>query len=246
MWKGPHSSARARQGSRSGAGRPPRLTLGPGKGELHPVDRTREPSDVDGVRSIGAAEGPHETEDLLRRIRRGDADAFERLARDCSPRLYRLGLKLTGRVEDAEDLVQETLVRSLPALRRFEGRARLSTYLVRAMVNLWKNRLRSKSRSPIVTRLFGRGRDGEGAPLPEPADDAPSALQRLEAGDRAARVREAVGRLAPERRLAVLLREVEEMSYEEIAEVTGVPVGTVRSRLARAREDLRGLLGRER
>ena len=68
----------------------------------------------------------------------------------------RTALRLTGRVEDAEDLVQETLVRTLPALRRFEGRSRLSTYLVRALLNLWKNRLRSRSRSPIVAWLFRR------------------------------------------------------------------------------------------
>ena len=65
------------------------------------------------------------TAELLERIRRGDSSAFEEVAREHAPRLFRLALKLCGRREDAEDLVQETLVRSLPALRRFEGRARL-------------------------------------------------------------------------------------------------------------------------
>jgi RNA polymerase sigma-70 factor (ECF subfamily) len=68
-------------------------------------------------------------------------------------------------------------------------------------------------------------------------------MERLEAQSRAAEVRQAVSKLEPRRRLTLLLREVEEMSYEEIGEVTGVPIGTVRSRLARAREDLRRLLG---
>lgn len=183
-----------------------------------------------------------ETEELLTRIRRGDADAFEQLASDCSPRLFRLALRLTGRVEDAEDLVQETLVRTLPALRRFEGRSRLSTYLVRSLMNLWKNRLRSRSRSPIVAWLWRRGDSNEGAAAPEPADETASAEQGLEARDRAARVREALARLHPDRRAVLVLREVEEMSYEEIAAVIGAPIGTVRSRLARAREDLRTLL----
>ena len=70
-----------------------------------------------------------------------------------------------------------------------------------------------------------------------------SALERLEQEDRATEVRRCVARLEPNRRLTLLLREVEELTYEEIAEMTGVPVGTVRSRLARAREDLRGMLG---
>jgi RNA polymerase sigma-70 factor (ECF subfamily) len=74
-------------------------------------------------------------------------------------------------------------------------------------------------------------------------DRSPSPLERLERQDRAAEVRRAVSRLEPTRRLTLLLREVEELSYEEIAEMTGVPVGTVRSRLARARDDLRRLVG---
>jgi RNA polymerase sigma-70 factor (ECF subfamily) len=182
--------------------------------------------------------------DLLERIRQGDADAFEEMAREQAPRLFRLALRMTGRKEEAEDLVQETLVRALPALRRFEGRSKLSTYLIRAMGNVWKNRLRSKKRSRLVDWFRGRGgsETDDDADF-EPPDDAPSVQERLEAGDRAEAVRAAVTRLAPDRRLALLLREVEELSYEEIATMTGVPVGTVRSRLARARGDLRKLLG---
>lgn len=212
------------------------------------MDRFREPAGASGVHSIESREPARDPEKLLEGIRRGDADAFEQLAREHAPRLYRLALRLTGRVEDAEDLVQETLVRSLPALRRFEGRARLSTYLARALSNLWKNRLRSRSRSPLVGWFWlGRRRaEEDDGPDPEPADDAPDAVATLEARDRAGRVREAVAGLLPERRLTLLLREVEELSYEEIASATGVPVGTVRSRLARAREDLRRVLEKER
>jgi RNA polymerase sigma-70 factor (ECF subfamily) len=181
---------------------------------------------------------------LLDRIRRGDADAFERVAREHAPRLFRLAYRLTGRREDAEDLVQETLVRTLPRLRRFEGRAKLSTYLVRALSNLWKNRIRSRKRSRLVEWFrAGKRTDDDNEPTFDPADGEPSALDRLEQQDRAAQVRQAVAALEPTRRLTVLLREVEELSYEEIATMTGVPVGTVRSRLARARGDLRRLLG---
>jgi len=207
------------------------------------MEGVREPRDAGGVRSTGAEETEQETAELLEGIRRGEADAFEAVARMHAPRLFRLAVRLTGRREDAEDLVQETLVRALPALRRFEGRARLSTYLVRAMTNLWKNRLRSRRRSRLVDWFRG-ARDGADGERREPVvvDDAPSPLQRLEQLDRARRVRDCVARLEPQRRLTLLLREVEELSYEEIAEMTGVPVGTVRSRLARARDDLRKLL----
>ena len=208
------------------------------------MERISEPGGSSGVHDEDGAGTDRAAEELLERIRHGDADAFERVAREHAPRLFRLALRLTGRREDAEDLVQETLVRSLPALRGFRGNARLSTYLVRALTNLWKNRLRSRSRSRLVDWFRGhRATDEDAAAPPDAVDDAPSALERLEEAERATTVRAAVTRLEPNRRLALLLREVEELSYEEIAEMTGVPVGTVRSRIARARDDLRRLLG---
>ena len=201
------------------------------------MEKIPEPDATNGVCKDGA--------ELLAGIRRGDAAAFECVAREQAPVLFRLALRLTNRREDAEDLVQETLVRALPALRRFEGRAKLSTYLIRALGNQWKNRLRSRKRSRLVE--WFRGGKGDGAAENEteftPADQSPSPLERLEARDRATEVRRALSRLEPNRRWALLLREVEEMSYEEISTVTGVPVGTVRSRLARGREDLRRILG---
>jgi RNA polymerase sigma-70 factor (ECF subfamily) len=200
----------------------------------------REPSALAGVRT---EETGRETAEQLAAIRRGDPDAFEAVARQHAPGLYRVALRLTGRKEDAEDLVQETLVRALPRLRRFEGRAKLSTYLIRALGNLWKNRLRSKQRSRLVAWFGGRRDDPDDAPAAlDPPDPTPLAVERLESEDRAVAVRRAVTRLEPTRRLTLLLREIEEMSYEEIAEAMDVPVGTVRSRLARAREDLRRLL----
>jgi len=207
------------------------------------MDGLTEPDGRTGVRTGEAGE---QTPELLERIRRGDPAAFETVAREHAPRLFRLAVRLTGRREDAEDLVQETLVRALPKLRGFEGRARLSTYLIRALSNLWKNRLRSRKRSRIVEWFRNAGvDDDERESVLDPPDRAPSPLDRLEAADRAAEVRQAVEQLDPVLRLTLLLREVEEMSYEEIAETTGVPVGTVRSRLARARDDLRRRLGDE-
>ena len=198
-----------------------------------------EPRARSGVRTNEAG---RETAEQLEAIRRGDPDAFEAMARQHAPGLFRVALRLTGRREDAEDLVQETLVRALPKLRRFEGRASLSTYLFRALGNLWKNRLRSKQRSRLVDWFRGGPGDEAAGSALDPPDPQPLATERLEKEDRAAEVRHAVAQLEPTRRLTLLLREVEEMSYEEIAEVTSVPVGTVRSRLARAREDLRRLL----
>lgn len=207
---------------------------------------TREPHRSSGVHS-GEADRAADAARLLEGIRRGDAEAFDTLAREQAPRMFRLALRLCGRREEAEDLVQETLVRALPVLKRFEGRAQLSTYLLRALSNQWKNRLRSRKRSRLVDWFrAARGRDRETFVEPDPVDARPSPLERLEQAERARRVRDEVARLAPDRRLVLLLREVEELSYEEIASMVGVPIGTVRSRLARAREDLRRALGEAR
>lgn len=208
------------------------------------MNRIPEPEPPGGVCRSGTGTLDTESPGLIDAIRRGDADAFDTVAREFAPRLFRLAWRLCGNREDAEDLVQETLVRALPALRRFEGRAKLWTYLARAQGNIWKNRLRSRARSRIVDWFRGRSGDDDGEPAqPEVVDPAPSAQERMEADDRAELVRSAIERLEPTRRWTLLLREVEELSYEEIAAVTGVPVGTVRSRLARAREDMRRLLG---
>ncbi len=204
---------------------------------------SQEPIGDSGV-DLNEPGGPdRDPAELLAAVRRGDARAFEQIARDHAPRMFRLALRLCRSREEAEDLVQDTLVKALPALRRFEGRARLSTYLVRALGNQWKNRLRSRSRSRVVDWFFGRPRDEQGERAePDPADSAPSAHERLEAVERAGAVRAALERLEPTRRWTLLLREVEELSYEQIAEVTAVPLGTVRSRIARARRDLRDAL----
>jgi len=212
------------------------------------MEESLEPDVPRGVYDlVGDDPNAPETAELLDAIRAGDADALERLAREQAPRLFRLALRLTGRREDAEDLVQETLLAALPALSGFEGRAKLSTYLMRALGNRFKNRLRARSRSRLVDWFRGRrsGSDAELDGPPDPMDASPTALEGLVTGERAARVREAVTRIEPHRRLTLLLREVEDLSYEEIAEMTGVPVGTVRSRLARARDDLRAILGDE-
>ena len=212
------------------------------------MEESTEPDAPRGVYDLGGDDpSTPATAELLEAIRAGDADALERVAREHAPRLFRLALRLTGRREDAEDLVQETLLAALPALSRFEGRAKLSTYLMRALGNRFKNRLRARSRSRLVDWFRGRrpGAAPDEADAVDAVDASPSALDGLVTLERAARVRDAVTRIEPHRRLALLRREVEELSYEEIAEMTGVPVGTVRSRLARARDDLRSILGDE-
>jgi RNA polymerase sigma-70 factor (ECF subfamily) len=184
------------------------------------------------VSDIEEEQALQEEAELLARQRRGDTAATAELVHQLMPGLLRLARRLTGSPDEAEDLVQETFSRMLPALERFEGRSRVSTYAIRTLSNIWKNRRRRRFRSPLV-RWFQRVEQKK-----SPHKDPETHLVK----DREAeRIRDLVQRLEPNRRLALLLREVEDMSYEEIASVTGSKAGTVRSRISRAREELRQL-----
>jgi RNA polymerase sigma-70 factor (ECF subfamily) len=149
---------------------------------------------------------------------------------------YNLALRLTGNPTDAEDLAQEALLRALKALPGFREEASASTWLYRIVVNTWKNRVRSEKRrgfwKTVSLSIFG-GEDEDRQPeIPaeEPALDA-----GLEAAEAADLLQKALLELDETSRAVVVLRDIEDRSYEQIAVVLQVPVGTVKSRLARAR-----------
>lgn len=152
---------------------------------------------------------------------------------------------MTGNRSDAEDLAQDALIRALKALPGFRGESLLSTWVYRITVNAWKNRVRAeKSRGfwkTISFGAFGGDRD-EDEPVYEPAGkDAPLDTQ-LEKEGTAAMVQTALLKLDADDRAIVVLREVEDRSYGEIGEVLGLPEGTVKSRLFRARAKLKTFL----
>jgi len=167
-------------------------------------------------------------------------------------RLFVLAYRLTGRREDAEDLSQETMVKGYMAAGRFEGRSDFYTYLYRTLVNLWKNQLRRRRRWRMV-HLFGGGADADGAeagqgrpadPGARLADSGPGPHEAYVHHEQAAKLHRALARLEPDFRAVLVLRVAEGLEYEEIAETLGIPVGTVRSRLARARNRIRDLMRR--
>ncbi|MBI4161023.1 MAG: sigma-70 family RNA polymerase sigma factor [Acidobacteria bacterium] len=175
----------------------------------------------------------------------GDRTAFERLAEVCGPRLYRAARRLCRDPGEAEDLAQEALVRGFLAAGRFRGDAQVYTYLYRTLLNLWKNRLRSRGRWRILR--FRQGGDDPASVDPERfAAGGPDPLATLEENERAAWVREGLMTLDPTFREVLVLREAEGLDYREIAGILRLPVGTVRSRLARARARLRQALLRTR
>ena len=160
--------------------------------------------------------------------------------------VYNLALRLTGNAADAEDLAQDSLIRALKALKNFRGDSSPATWAYRITVNTWKNRVRSEKRrafwKTVSLGLYSGGEEDEG---PQLAADEPPLDKDLETGETGSLVQKALLTLDEESRAVIVLREIEGQSYDEIAAALDVPVGTVKSRLFRARETLKEKLAKQ-
>mgnify|MGYP000353774026 CR=1 FL=1 len=172
--------------------------------------------------------------DLVERARRGETPCFDELVLRYRDKAMRLVLSTLGARGDVEDIVQDVFLKLYRSLDRFRGDASFSTWLYTATINRCRDEMRRKK----VRRFFSFedwfGRDAE-AELGLVGTNG----QRLEADERVRVVRLAMNRLAPDTRMLLHLREVEGISYRALAEVFGVEIGTIKSRLARARQKLR-------
>ena len=160
-----------------------------------------------------------------------------------APLVYNLALRLVGNASDAEDLAQDALIRALKALPNFRGESSLSTWVYRITVNTWKNRVRSEKRRGLWKMLPMSLFTGEDEDEEPPFQDGSKPLDAgLESDEKGAVVQKALLELDAESRAVVVLREIEGQSYQEIAAALDIPEGTVKSRLSRARETLKGKL----
>lgn len=168
---------------------------------------------------------------------------FDDLIRQHGRRLFILAYRLCGNRSDAEDLSQEALVRGFQALPRFRGEANFYTYLYRIVVNLWSNQVRSRRRWRFLALGGGSDRDDRERSIEERlADRSPDPHQRLVGQEQTQRLHRALAELDPDQRAVLILRVAEGLEYEEIATALEIPIGTVRSRLARARSRIRRLM----
>jgi RNA polymerase sigma-70 factor (ECF subfamily) len=176
---------------------------------------------------------------LVERTVAGDQRAYEMLVLKYQRRIQRLIGRMVRDVDLVEDIAQETFIRAYRALAQFRGEAQFYTWLYRIAVNTAKKALGDLKRDPLVSQAALRGSADE--------EDETSALENelttsetpetvLAAKEIAATVNSAMEALPDELRQAITLREIEGLSYEEIAEVMDCPIGTVRSRIFRARE----------
>jgi RNA polymerase sigma-70 factor (ECF subfamily) len=179
---------------------------------------------------------------FLERLRRGEAAAFERLVAEHSGDVYALLYRLTSDAEEARDLTQETFLRAFQSINRFRGDANLKTWIYRIAVNQARNRWRWwRRRKRDVTVSLDATDDRHKQPLGATLrnDDAVDPEQETLAHEREGQLREALLGLRQSYREAVILRDVEGFSYEEIADTLEISIGTVKSRISRGRLELR-------
>jgi RNA polymerase sigma-70 factor (ECF subfamily) len=166
-------------------------------------------------------------QELVRLFTRGDSAAFEELVRRHEQRIYNLSLRMLGRPEDARDATQETFLAAFRKLPSFRGDSSLSTWLHRVAMNACYDTLRRRKRRAEES-------------LPE--DPGAASGDLAESSAEAVDVQRALAQVPDEFRAVLVLHDVQDLPYEEIAEVLGVPIGTVKSRLHRGRVGLARLL----
>ena len=201
------------------------------------------PGGNDDERSPALA-GDTEEERLVGRARRGDREAFDLLIERHLRQVWAVVWRILRHHEDTEDVVQEVFLSAFQALPRYRGDARLSTWLHRIAVTRALNHLDRKEEKMrrALRDLEGAGErleSGADAPAAWVLRATPSPLQALEADDLQSRLAACLSRLPAAWRVVLTLRDVDARSYEEIARIAGLTLGTVRSRLARARLALR-------
>jgi RNA polymerase sigma-70 factor (ECF subfamily) len=175
---------------------------------------------------------------LLERVKRGDTRAFEMLVVKYQRRIERLISRMVRDVDLVPDIAQETFIRAYRALPQFRGESAFYTWLYRIAVNTAKKALVELKRDPLVseTALASRDEEDETSRVENELSDGETPDALLASKEIAAAVNAAIEALSEDLRQAVTLREIEGLSYEEIAQVMNCPIGTVRSRIFRARE----------
>lgn len=173
---------------------------------------------------------------IVRKVLGGDANAFETLVLEYEKNVYNIALRMTGNSEDAADMTQEAFIKAYNSLQSFRGDSKFSVWLYRIVSNVCLDFLRSKNRRPTVS-LSVEDDDGEDAQL-DVADESQSPEHLLDRKLTRESVRRGLDSLPPDYRQILLLREIQGLSYDEIAQALGLEVGTVKSRIFRARKRL--------
>ncbi len=181
---------------------------------------------------------------LIGRLKRRDEAAFSYLVTTNQGRIFNVCFRMLGNSAEAEDLAQEVFVKAFGALASFRGDSALGTWLYRIAVNLCKNRLkylgrRAHGRRAVLEDVPERALSDSAASGTTMGEGVPRPDQVLAGAQAEARIQVALGVIEDDHRLLLVLRDIQGLSYAEVVDITGLPEGTVKSRLHRARAALR-------
>jgi RNA polymerase sigma-70 factor (ECF subfamily) len=182
---------------------------------------------------------PWTDEELVDRSRSGDADSFNLLISRWERPIYALAYRVIGREEDARDVTQETFLRAFRGLAAFKGQAKFSSWLYRIALNLCRDWIRRKKRSPLATLPEDVELEDVAADV-GPTETVEDLVSRRELSEL---VEAAMARLPEEQRTAIILKEYHGMTFQEIADLQGCPLSTVKTRLYQGLSVLRRELG---
>jgi len=188
-----------------------------------------------------------ETDALVKRAKDGDTEAFGQLSLTYERFVYHTALRVLraqgGRAEDGEDVAQNALFKAWRSLDSFRGECAFSTWLYRITVNCARDHCRAEIRRPAVSLTLSEDEDGISQEIDIPVTDGDEIPEfALERQETVLAVRRAIQSLPPDMRQVILLRDIQELSYAEIADLLGIEVGTVKSRINRGRQALREAL----
>ncbi len=181
---------------------------------------------------------------FVARLKANEDEAYDELVRIYSASMFHVAYRMLGDTAEASDVVQEIFLKVFRNIGGFKGEAALKTWVFKIAFSEILNRLRwwkRRHRFATVSLDDDPGGNGNGHCI---ADSGPSPEQVLQSKEQEAAIQQALGRISSDHRSIIVLRDIEGFSYNEIADVLGVSIGTVKSRLARARSDLKKSLAR--
>lgn len=183
-------------------------------------------------------------EELIKRCQNGDREAFNELVEQYQTRIINIAYSMLSDMEDACDAAQEVFVKIYRNIGSFKGKSSISTWIYRIVSNVCNDMLRKRQRSASVVSI--NNASGDDDKDMDITDDAPTPEEYLELSEEQRAVRKAISALSAEHREIITLFDMEQMSYEEISEILRCPIGTVKSRLNRARSALKKKLLKDR
>jgi RNA polymerase sigma-70 factor (ECF subfamily) len=183
-------------------------------------------------------------EQLVKTCLQGDSQAFEELAVKYQNKIYALAYRYMGNEEDAYDMAQEAFIKAYRSLRSFKGDSSFGTWMYRIATNVCLDELRKRKRRIVTLSLDEplATRDGDEVEK-EIADTAPTADIIYEQKELSQYIQQVLSEMKPDHKITIVLRDIMDLTYEEIAQVLDCSIGTVKSRLSRARDSLRKKLG---